>query len=314
MARRNRGRAVSGVLLLDKPAGITSNRALQKVRGIFEASKAGHTGSLDPLATGLLPICLGDATKFSQYLLDADKTYEVTARFGVITDSGDTDGAVLEERDASALTEDDIRARMDQFRGPIHQVPPIFSAIKVRGKPLYEYARQGLPVEIKSRDVTIMAFELLGFSAGTHAEARFRVHCSKGTYIRSLIVDLGDALGCGGTVCALRRTASGGFDIADALTLEQLQAHRDNDLPEALDPLLLSAEVLMQNFPKVEISPAVTHFFILGQAVMVDGVYRLGAEGDIVRVVCEGAGFIGAAAITEDGKIQPKRLCLVTPS
>lgn len=308
MARRRKGRAVSGVLLLDKPAGMTSNGALQKVRWLFQAQKAGHTGSLDPLATGLLPICLGEATKFSRFLLEADKGYQVTARFGLLTDTLDTDGETLETADASALAQSQIEKMLSRFRGEIQQVPPIYSALKRDGKPLYQYAREGKEVEIEARPVTIHKLDLLAFQAGPLVEAEFRVQCSKGTYIRSLVRDIGEALGVPATVSALRRTETGGFTLDQTCTVGQMEDLRESEGAESLDQLLLPTEILMQHHGEVVIDAASAHFFMQGQAVMVNQVYRFGAEGDIVRVRCEQRGFLGAATITDDGKIQPKRL------
>ncbi len=207
------------MLLLDKPQGVSSNGALQTARRLFNAAKAGHTGTLDPMASGLLPLTFGEATKFSQMLLDADKTYEAVVQLGVDTDSGDADGAVIATRPV-AVDRAALEAVLARFRGEIEQVPPMYSALKRDGKALYEYARAGIELEREARKVTIHALELLDF-----AGERFtiRVHCSKGTYIRSLAMDIGAALGCGAHLAALRRTAIGAFDLSGAVTLEALE-------------------------------------------------------------------------------------------
>ena len=208
MARRRRGRPVNGILVLDKPLGMSSNQALQTAKRLYFAAKAGHTGSLDPLATGVLPLCFGEATKFSQYLLDADKAYESTFVLGTATDTGDAEGQVLETTDASGISEADVSAALDRFRGEIEQVPSMFSAIKHNGQPLYKLARQGKEVERKSRRVVIKQLELRDFRTGggqqgTAPEVDVYLECSKGTYVRSIAEDLGKVLGCGAFVSAL---------------------------------------------------------------------------------------------------------------
>ena len=211
---------VDGVLLLDKPLGLTSNDALQKARRLFSAAKGGHTGTLDPLATGLLPLCFGEATKFSADLLDADKTYEAVLRLGVTTDSGDADGTVVETAPVD-IGESDVFGVLPRFTGDILQVPPMHSALKRNGRPLYELARQGIEVERDARAVTIHALDVLDFSGAT---LTLRVACSKGTYIRVLAADIGQALGCGAHLAALRRTVVGDLDLAQAVTLAELEA------------------------------------------------------------------------------------------
>ena len=231
-------RNVSGVLILDKPRGMSSNAALQKVRWLLNAEKAGHTGSLDPLATGVLPLCFGEATKFSQYLLDADKGYETLARLGVTTTTGDAEGEVLEERQVTVGREA-LEAVLPRFRGEIEQVPPMYSALKKDGQPLYKLARAGEVVEREARSVTIARLELLAFEAPC---ATLAVSCSKGTYIRTLVEDIGRELGCGAHVAALRRTQAGPFGLAQAVTLEELvQVHAEGG-NEALDRFLLPVD------------------------------------------------------------------------
>jgi len=209
MARRRRGRSLDGILVLDKPSGVSSNRALQMAKRLYGAAKAGHTGSLDPLATGVLPLCFGEATKFSQFLLDADKAYESTFVLGVATATGDAEGEVQVTGDASAVTEADVAAALDTFRGEIEQVPSMYSALKHQGQPLYKLARQGKEVERKTRRVVIKQLDLRAFRGGAQAQVDIYLECSKGTYVRSLAEDLGAVLACGAHVSRLRRTRAG---------------------------------------------------------------------------------------------------------
>ena len=237
--RRNRGRSVNGIFLLNKPLGLSSNQALQRVKNLFDANKAGHTGSLDPLATGVLPICLGEATKFSQFLLDSDKHYRSTFTLGVRTETGDCDGTVRQEQDASTVTEAQIEIAIEAFRGDILQIPSMYSALKHNGQPLYKLARQGIEVEREARPVTIFKYNILGFRPGPKAELDVEVHVSKGTYVRSLAEDLGNALGCGAHVSALHRNIAGPFTDADTMTLEELQKLRETVEPTGLEELSL---------------------------------------------------------------------------
>ncbi|MCP2039538.1 tRNA pseudouridine55 synthase [Neisseria sp. HSC-16F19] len=241
-------RAVNGVLLLDKPAGISSNTALQQARRLFAAQKAGHTGVLDPLATGLLPLCFGEATKFAQYLLDADKAYTATLKLGEATTTGDAEGDII-ECGRSDIGVDEFQAACAALTGPIRQVPPMFSALKHEGRPLYEYARRGITIERKARDITIYQIDILEFAP---PQAVLAVRCSKGTYIRTLAEDLARHLGSFAHLTALRRTATAGFDIAAAHSLEVLAA-LDTD---GRDALLLPCDVLVQHLPAVQADAA----------------------------------------------------------
>ncbi len=308
MGRRRKGRNVSGILVLKKPLEMSSNAALQRVKRLFFAAKAGHTGSLDPLASGVLPICLGEATKFSQYLLDADKAYHCTFRFGLATDSGDADGEIIAQGDASQLTARQVEAAMANFRGDIEQVPPMYSALKYQGKPLYKLAREGVEVEREPRPVSIYQFDLLDFRPGERAEADVLIRCSKGTYVRSLAQDLGAELDCGAYVSRLCRSEAGPFELAQAVTLDQLEAMRDEGPAESLDSLLLPIDAGIDYLPLLEIPEAMAWYFRQGQPVMSPGVYDLGEEGDIVRVFENEGPFLGVAEITDDGRIAPKRL------
>ncbi|MGV6806756.1 MAG: tRNA pseudouridine(55) synthase TruB [bacterium] len=312
MARRRKGRPVDGVLILNKPLDMSSNGALQKARYLFFARKAGHTGSLDPLATGVLPVCFGEATKFTGYLLDADKRYRATFRFGRATASGDADSEITSESGSETLQREDVEAAIESFRGDIEQVPSMYSAIKHEGKPLYELARSGIEVERKSRAVTIYDYRLLDFRPGKFAEADVEVHCSKGTYIRTLADDLGKKLGCGAYVIKLHRTAAGPFSEEDAVDLEALEQLRENGRAEELDRLLLPIDAGMEHLPSVALDESSSWYFQRGQAVMLPGVYHLAAEGDIVRVFQSGGPFLGLAEVTDDGRVTPRRLVSVS--
>jgi len=305
--RRNSGRNVNGILLLDKPAGISSNHALQRVKSLYHANKAGHTGSLDPLATGVLPICLGEATKFSQFLLDSDKRYVSTFILGVTTDTGDSDGEVLDVKDASNITERQVELAIKGFKGDIKQVPSMYSALKRNGQPLYRLARKGIVVDREPRDITVFQYQILDFRSGSKAELDVEVHVSKGTYVRSLAEDLGAIIGCGAHVSSLRRHLAGPFNDSHCVTLEDLSRLRDND-PSNLDGLLKPMDIAVADFMAVELSSNVSEYFQLGQAVMSNQAFRNGQEGDIVRVFREDGFFLGIGEVTKDGQVAPKRL------
>ncbi|MFL0801477.1 MAG: tRNA pseudouridine(55) synthase TruB [Agarilytica sp.] len=306
--KRKFGRPVNGVILIDKIPGMTSNDVVQKAKRLFFASKAGHTGALDPLATGVLPICLGEATKFSQYLLDSDKCYESVFRFGQTTDTGDSDGQVVSEAETGALTEAQVISAMAAYQGDIQQIPPMYSALKKDGQPLYKLAREGIEVERDARAVTIHAYELLEFCPGSSASAKVRISCSKGTYVRSLAEDLGRDLGCGAHVAELRRIQTGEFSIEGAYTLAELEEMRGEGRAEVLDEHLLSVDAPVQSFPCLKLDDDGAFYFGRGQAVMDSQVYRIGEEGDTVRVFREAGEFLGLGEITDDGRITPKRL------
>ncbi|NRF29362.1 tRNA pseudouridine(55) synthase TruB [Vibrio coralliilyticus] len=306
MARRRKGRPIDGVILLDKPTGISSNDALQKVKRIYFAEKAGHTGALDPLATGMLPICLGEATKFSQFLLDSDKRYRVIAKLGERTNTSDSDGEVVETRPVDVdMTK--LETCIDKFRGESEQVPSMFSALKYQGKPLYEYARQGIEVPREARKITVYEIILHRFEGD---EVEMEVHCSKGTYIRTIVDDLGEMLGCGAHVTMLRRTAVANYPYEKMVTLEQLnelleQAHSDEVAPrEVLDPLLLPMDTAVEDLPEVNLNAEQTDLVQHGQPVYVLGV----PEGTLRMTSGDERTFIGVAELNDDGKVAPKRL------
>jgi len=289
---------VDGVLLLDKPVGWSSNDALIKVKRILNAKKAGHTGTLDPFATGLLPLCFGEATKFSQDLLEADKTYETLVHLGVTTDTGDTEGAVLETRDVN-VTLEQIAAALAQFRGPILQTPPMYSALKRDGKPLYEYARAGITLEREARPVTIHKLELLSYEAPF---LKLSVMCSKGTYIRVLGEDIGAALGCGAHLNALRRTQVGELTLDGVVTLDDLTAHA---APLAT---LAPVDALLSSFPAVALTDELAKRFLQGQRLALGKEdVAVPAEPGRVRVY-HGDKLLGTGQLQEYSILAPERL------
>ncbi len=292
-------RPVSGVLLLDKPLGYSSNQALQKVKWLYQAAKAGHTGTLDPLATGLLPICLGEATKFAQVLTDADKTYIATIRLGVTTTTADAEGEVLETKSVN-VTETQFDAACQLFLGEISQVPPMYSALKVDGKPMYEYARAGQEVERKPRQVTVHAIERLAFDCDV---AQIQVTCSKGTYIRTLVEDIGNQLGCGAHLAGLRRTATAGYTLERAYTIEVMEGM---DIT-ARDACLLPVDSAIANLPKIQLGADAAYFLLQGQAVWVPGKVPQGE----MRLYDEADHFLGLGYRLGNGKIAPKRLLVL---
>lgn len=293
--------APSGVLLLDKNSGITSNGALQRARRLFGIRKAGHTGSLDPLASGILPLCFNEATKLSGYLLDADKSYRVLARLGATTNTGDADGEVLARSPVPALDETAVLALLAKFTGPILQVPPMFSALKHQGQRLYELARKGVEVERQAREVTIFSIELLGHGPD---QLELEVACSKGTYIRTLVEDIGSAIGCGAHVEVLRRTTVAGFPVEQAVTLDALETMT----PEARLACLRPMDSMVLHWPEVILQAPQTRIFLQGQAVAPDPL----PEGHLLRVYDENYAFIGVGRIDDRGRVAPKRLVAAT--
>lgn len=301
MARRRRqqGRPVNGILLLDKPVGLTSNAALQQVKRLFGARKAGHTGSLDPLATGMLPICFGEATKLSGFLLDSDKSYQAVIQLGVRTRTGDAEGEVLERREVTGVN----RARIDEvlvdFNGVIEQIPPMYSALKQNGQPLYRLAHQGIEVERQARKVTIHDIQVVDFAGDRLA---ISVRCSKGTYIRTLAEDIGAQLGCGAHIAELRRDGVGTFAGEDIVTMAMLE-ERQGDR-ERLDQLLLGSDQALLDWPQICLGDEVAYFLKRGQPVLVP---RCPGHG-YVRIYSHSQGFLGVGHILDDGRLAPKRL------
>lgn len=334
MARKRKGRAIDGVILLDKPQGMTSNFALQKVRRLFGAQKAGHTGSLDPLATGVLPICLGEATKFSRYLLDADKGYYTTAKLGDIRTTSDSEGECVELRDVPVLSESNILSVLAKFTGPIDQVPTMYSALKHQGRPLYEYARQGITIDRPSRPITIFELEL---TAQRIDELDFKVACSKGTYIRTLVDDIGQELGCGAHVSMLRRYQAGHFKLDQTVTMEELECLSPQlaiaDYPEEqsqldalfakIDEKIQPTDILLPDLTKITLKKQDASSILQGQAVKISASEILGiVEKQLVSVYVDqsfvhseqisadntGEFFLGVAEYQGSDTLQPKRL------
>jgi tRNA pseudouridine55 synthase len=297
--RRPRGRNVNGILLLDKPLGITSNHALQKVKRLFHAAKAGHTGSLDPLAEGLLPICFGGATKVSAFLLDADKHYWTRVRLGVTTATQDAEGEVVAERSTEHVTEEALAQVLDRFRGEIDQIPPMYSAIKHKGERLYQLAREGKEVEREPRQVVI---HNLALGKVDLPDFELEIHCSKGTYVRTLAEDIGNALDCGGHVSALRRTGVGPYTSEEMVTMERLEELAEEGT-DALDALLLPLESGLMHWPEVALNADSAFYLKQGQAVLVPNAPTEG----YVRIH-DLDGFIGVGEILDDGRVAPRRL------
>jgi tRNA pseudouridine55 synthase len=301
MGRRHSNlRRVNGILLLDKPQGMTSNAALQVVKRLYQARKAGHTGSLDPLATGLLPLCFGEATKVSGFLLDADKRYRVVCRLGERTTTGDAEGEVVERRPVEGITEARLRKALEGFVGEIEQIPPMYSAVKHKGERLYKLARKGVEVEREARKVDIRSLELLDFSAPVF---EIDVHCSKGTYVRTLVEDIGEQLGCGAHVTALRRLAVGPFDDSQLIDMETLEATAAESMA-ALDKLLLPMESGLSQWPGVRLSGDAAFYLRQGQPVLVP---QAPTEG-WVRLYEGESRFLGMGEILDDGRVAPRRL------
>lgn len=297
----SRGRPIDGILLLDKPIGITSNAALQSIKRLFGARKAGHTGSLDPLASGMLPICFGETTKFSQYLLDADKHYQVTAKLGICTTTGDAEGDIITQRDPGHITEQALAEVLANFRGEVDQVPSMYSALKYQGQPLYKLARQGITVEREPRKVKIYELILQG---RTQDALTLKVHCSKGTYVRTLVEDIGQALNCGAHVTALRRFGVGHYNAARMISPDALVQMRESGGHAELDTQLLSIETLVEQWSDVRLSKTTAHYVRRGQAVWVPHAPTQGW----VKLSDEEGKFLGIGEILSDGKIAPRRL------
>jgi tRNA pseudouridine55 synthase len=302
MGKKNilRGRDVHGILLLDKPTGITSNGALQRVKRLYGARKAGHTGSLDKMASGLLPICLGEATKFAGYLLEADKHYRATCKLGIMTNTGDATGEVKSVRTVPGLNRKKIEKAFADFRGEISQVPPMYSALKHQGQRLYQLAYQGINVERKARNITIHGLILL-----EHREdvIEIEVRCSKGTYIRTLVEDIGEKLGCGAHVSALRRIGSGPFNEEQMITSTELERLAEKG-QSILDQQLIAIDSILSHLAAVEVVDSVACYILQGQAVMIP---HAPTEG-LVRIYTQDRDFLGIGKVLDDGRITPKRL------
>lgn len=311
-------RLVNGILILDKPGGISSNSALQKVKRLFQAQKAGHTGSLDPLATGVLPICLGEATKVSHYLLDADKRYRAKCILGFATTTGDSEGEIITASPVPDLDKEQVMQILASFLGTQAQTPPMYSALKHNGRPLYEYARQGISIERKPRQIIIKELKLLdlqitGETSQNDSFIEIEVLCSKGTYIRSLCEDIGQIIGCGGYISELRRLESGPFHLSDAVTLTVLQDkfHHDGELSEAekneLDGLLKPTDMAIQNFPAVHLNEQQFQDIQHGKLIANSNNAQAKFNSETFRLYFNNT-LIALAILDAEGKLKPKRL------
>lgn len=296
---RRRGIDIHGVVLIDKPGGYSSNDVLQKVKHLFNANKAGHTGALDPIATGMLPICLGEATKFSQFLLDADKTYRVIARLGERTTTSDSEGEIVATR-AVNITRDSLDTHIQSFLGETDQIPSMFSALKYQGKPLYDYARQGISIPREARKITVYSIELIRFSGD---ELELQIHCSKGTYIRTIIDDLGEKLGCGAHVISLRRLQVANYPFDRMITLDALMALKEAE--NALDHLLLPMDSAVVMLPEIQVNTIDGNALLQGKRIQVSS----SAKSGLCRIkMGEKPQFIGIGELDDEGYLQPKRL------
>ncbi len=306
MGRRRKGNKVDGIILIDKPSGVSSNHVVQRVKRIFNAQKAGHTGALDPLATGMLPICLGEATKFSQYSLDADKAYTTTALLGVRTDTSDADGDVVETKNVTS-TLDEISEQLQRFRGELQQTPSPFSALKYNGKPLYFYARQGIDVPRPTRNIHIYHNEIIDFDSNF---LKLEIHCSKGTYIRTIVDDLGQALGCGAHVTELRRLWVSGFKKQKMYSFEELETLLTvKSVEECLDEVLLPMDVHLSHLPVIHLDEPKSIKFQHG--MQIDAKIELSEPTSAIsyRVYSAvDARFLGMATCQNNIFLQPKRL------
>ncbi|MGX2974717.1 tRNA pseudouridine(55) synthase TruB [Ursidibacter arcticus] len=306
---KKKGRDIHGVFLLDKPEGVSSNDIMQKVKRLFRANKAGHTGALDPLATGMLPICLGEATKFSQFLLDSDKRYRVTAKLGERTDTSDAEGQIVQSRPVN-VNESEILIALEQFRGDILQVPTMFSALKYQGKPLYEYARAGITVEREARPITIFELQFIDYQAPF---LTLEVHCSKGTYIRTLVDDLGEVLGCGAHVTVLRRLAVANYPNDQMLTIDELQKIAEmqplgelaDTLSLPMDNYLLPMDSAVDCLPILNLTAEQTKAVRYGQRVKFENIQQVYGQ---VRLYSEQQQFLGVAEIDLNDVIRPSRM------
>lgn len=298
--KRSNLRPVSGVLLLDKPAGMTSNQALQRVKRLFRARKAGHTGSLDPIATGLLPLCFGEATKVSGFLLNADKQYRVRAKLGQRTDTGDREGRVTAEREVGDIPDERVEAVLAGFRGEIEQVPPMYSARKHQGQRLYELARKGIEVEREPERVRIHQFDLVGRQGD---ELELDVACSKGTYVRTLVEDLGEVLGCGAHVAELRRLGVAPYAGQRMYTLGELEERAEKAGVAGLDELLLPIDTALTHLPVVRLGDDAAFYLRQGQPVLAPNAPTRGE----VRFYSD-ARFLGVGEVLPDGRVAPRRL------
>jgi tRNA pseudouridine55 synthase len=304
VGRKKNGRDVTGIVLLDKPLGLSSNHAVQRVKRLFNANKAGHTGSLDPLASGVLPICLGHATKVSAFLLASNKSYLFSMKLGQTTATGDSEGEVLEEREVAALTESALLKILEKFIGEIQQVPPMYSALKHQGQRLYKLAREGIEVERAARTVEIKALTLIEKKEST---LTLEVTCTKGTYVRTLAEDIGEAIGCGAYVTSLRRLVTGPFAIADAVTLEVLKGVQESAADEdysALDSYLHGMDQALLDYPRVQCVDESKRRLCLGQSIEFEGA----PQQELIRLYDQDEHIFGLGKWCEPNLIAPLRI------
>jgi len=302
--RRRKGRSISGIIVLDKAVGLSSNKALQEVKWLFEANKAGHTGSLDPLATGVLPLCLGEATKVSQFLLNSDKRYRARIKLGIRTDSADSEGQVIAQCDEVNVSREQVEKALQSFKGETQQIPPMHSALKVDGVPLYKLAREGKTIPREARSICVYELELTDFQGD---EIELEITCTKGTYIRTIADDLGQDLGCGAHIIALRRLQAGAFTEADCVSTDALREVKEKHGMDRLDQNLIPMDRAIEDLPEVNLPSIAASQFKNGQSVL---VRHLPEEG-LVRLY-EEEQFIGIGCIDDDGKVAPKRLILTS--
>ena len=311
MGKNRKGRDLTGIFLLNKDKSMSSNYALQKVKRIFNAKKAGHTGSLDPLATGVLPICLGEATKFSNFFLNADKKYQVKLVLGVETDTYDSEGQIVAESSTKNISKSSIQGALKKFKGNLRQVPPMFSAIKLKGKPLYKYARQGVSVERKAREICIYDIKLLSFRQQELMEVELFLHVSKGTYIRSFAHDLGEYLGSGAHVSALHRIEVGQFTEKSSVKLLDIEQSEEIGDLKGLENKILSLESVMREGFCIDVSNEEGTKFCLGQSVIIKESFPICAEAYIVRVFNANGRFLGTGRLDNQGLLSPKRVVCI---
>ncbi|MEI8055147.1 MAG: tRNA pseudouridine(55) synthase TruB [bacterium] len=297
-------RNVNGILLLDKPIGVTSNEVLQLVKRLFSANKAGHTGSLDPIATGMLPICFGEATKFSQFLLEANKHYVATGKLGETTASADSEGAVLQKREVKNIDVQVIEKILPKFQGKILQVPPMYSALKHKGQPLYKLARQGIEIEREPRVVTIHTIQLLELDGDL---AKFEIRCSKGTYVRTIVADIGELLGCGAHVIALRRLAVGPYQASQMVTVTMLQELVTKNDYKLLDNFLLPIDSMLIDIPEMTLTADMIFYMHQGQPLVIPKA----PDSGLVKMKSKSGQFLGVGEVMLDGKIAPRRIITI---
>ena len=298
--RRNRSRDISGIVVLNKAAGLSSNSALQEVKKLYEANKAGHAGSLDPLATGVLPVCLGEATKVSQFLLDSDKRYRTRIKLGIRTDSGDSEGTIIEQHEKVSVSRKVVEHALTKFKGEVEQLPPMHSALKIKGVPLYKFARKGITIERKTRLISVYKIELVNFGNG---ELELDIACSKGTYIRTIADDLGQELGCGAHIIKLHRTQAGVFEEADCISSKELALEKASMGLDKIDQHLIPMDQAILDLPEVKLPSSTASYVKNGQSVLVRHV----PEQGLVRMY-EEEQFIGIGCIDDEGKVAPRRL------